>query len=160
MKCHAFVACNKIIIDKDGAHSIIEIMLNAEIRAVRTAVVGNNNSTTIEIPPNAVSPQVWWLYTQWEPSSQDVGEDFEQVFQVYWPNGDKFAETRLQFNQKDDKMNQTSFFFGGFPLGQEGKLRLLTWLDHHGHSSEVIESFVMIKHVRIPASQQQGVYTS
>jgi hypothetical protein len=157
MKCHAFCACNKIIIDKDGSHSIIEIMLNAEVKLT----LGPSVDTPVVIPPNAVSPTMWWLYTQWEPFSEDVGQDFEQVFQIYWPSGEKFAETRLPFTQKDERMNQSSFYFGGFPVGQEGKLRLVTWLDRQGHCvTEIIESFVFIKHTPIPEGSPQGIVTN
>src|SRR5437879_5919714 len=109
MKCHAFCACNKIVIDKDGAHSLIEIMLNAEVRLTEVPLGATVSpgavAAGIPIPQNAVAPTKWWLYTQWEPSPRDVGKTFEQVFQVYWPQGEKFAENRLGFVQKDDRMN-------------------------------------------------------
>ena len=145
MKCHAFCACNKIVIDKEGAHSLIEIMLNAEIQL--NQVTTDGIQAQITVPTNAVSPTQWWLYTQWEPASEDVGKRFEQVFQIYWPEGEKFAENRLEFTQKDDRVNQTSFYYLGFPVGQQGKLRLVTWIDHAGlRFSDIIESHVLIKH--------------
>jgi hypothetical protein len=160
MKCHAFCACNKIIIDKDGAHSIIEVMLNAEVKmTIATSLEGPQIQA--KIPPNALAPSMWWLYTQWEPSAEDVGQELEQVFQVYWPNGEKFTENRLRFKQQDDRMNQTSFYYGGFPVGQQGKLRLVTWIDREGQRvSEVNESFVLIKHTHVPDPNQQGIVTT
>jgi hypothetical protein len=160
MKCHAFCACNKIIIDKDGAHSIIEIMLNAEVKmSMATSLDGPQVPAVI--PPNAIAPNMWWLYTQWEPSTADVGQGFEQVFQVYWPNGEKFIESRLPFTQKDDRMNQISFYIGGFPVGQQGRLRLVTWLDCQGHAaSGITESFVSIQHTLVSGANEQGIITS
>ena len=79
---------------------------------------------------------------------------------MYWPNGEKFAATKLPFVQNDDLMNQTSFYFGGFPVGQQGRLRLLTWLNRGGKTSEVIETFVSVKHTPIPNAAQEGIYTS
>ena len=150
------MSLTKIVIDKDGAHSLIEIMLNAEIRLnevpAGAAFPPGYLHTPIPIPSNAVSPNQWWLYTQWEPSAEDVGKEFEQVFQVYWPGGEKFAESRLPFKQNDDRMNQTSFYYLGFPVGQEGKLKLMTWIDHGGYRfSDITESYVLIKHTVIPA---------
>jgi hypothetical protein len=161
MKCHAFCACNKVVIDKDGAHSLIEIMLNAEIHPTLITQEKTEEGIPTSIPPNAVAPTQWWLYTQWEPTLTDVGKDFEQVFQVYWPNGDKFAENRLPFNLKDERMTQTSFSYVGFPVGQEGRLRLLTWLDQAGNRvTDLIESFVLMKHKPILIAPQAQVETA
>ena len=145
MKCRALLPCERVIIDKDGAHSIINVMLNAE---VSMDVVGPSQmAQPMTIPPNAMTGTTWWLYTLWEPSGDDVGKDFEQVYQVYWPNGDKLLESRLSFTQKDDTMNQTTFYIAGFPVGQQGRVKILTWLDSQGHRvSDVVEGSVNIKH--------------
>lgn len=146
MKCHALLPCERVIIDKEGAHSIINVMVNAE---VSMDVVGPNSAPQrVPIPPNAVTGTMWWIYTLWEPSADDVGKSFEQVYQIYWPNGDKVLESRLSFTQKDDAMNQTTFYIAGFPVGQPGKVRISTWLDSQGHRvSELADVFVNIKHV-------------
>ncbi|MFZ0292136.1 MAG: hypothetical protein WAL52_00915 [Candidatus Sulfotelmatobacter sp.] len=145
MKCIALLACEKIIIDKDGAHSIINVMLNAEI--LLQSLDGSDRTQVITIPPDAVAPQVWWIYTIWQPSPDDVGKSFEQVYQTYWPNNDKFMEARITVVLKDDTPMQTSFHVGGLPVGKEGKLKVLTWLDHEGHSvTEVSEALINVKH--------------
>src|SRR6266436_8603486 len=143
MKFLALCTCERIIIDKQGAHSLINLMLNAEIQVPQQQ----------QIPANAVVPNQWFIYTMWAPSAEDVGRKFEQVYQVYWPDGEKFSENRLEFTQPDESVQQVTLGLVGFPVGQAGKLRIVTWLDHGGHSvSEIIEASINVKH-----SPQQAV---
>jgi hypothetical protein len=145
MKCTAVVACEKIIIDKEGAHSIINVMLNAQIFLQKTEP--GKAPEGVPLPSNAIAPIVWWVYTVWNPSIEDAGKTFEQVYQAYWPNGDKFMESRLPFTLKDDAPMQTTFHIGGFPAGQEGKVQVLTWLDSEGSRvSDIYDTFVRVQH--------------
>jgi hypothetical protein len=138
MKFLAFFACEKVIIDKNGAHSFINMMLNVEIQ------IPPQNPQ--QIPPNAVTPQMWFLFSLWAPSPEEVGKTFEQVFQIYWPNGDKFHEARLQF-KPDENYQQTSLGLNGLPVGQAGLLRLVTWVEDHGQRiSDIVEYHTRIKH--------------
>jgi hypothetical protein len=164
MKCTALLACEKLIIDKDGAHSIINVMLRAQISFTKNLPEQNQEQEEeIPIPANAISPNMWWIYTAWLPSSEDVGKSFEQVYQIFLPNGEKFAESRLPFTQRTDEMNQTSFYFVGFPIGQQGKVRIKTWIDMGGSMvSDIAETFVEILHGKPthtirPSYAMQGV---
>jgi hypothetical protein len=159
MKCVALVPCEKIIIDKDGAHSLITVMIKAGIALRQEVAEDTQKRIDIPIPDNAMIPSQWWIYSIWEPSSRDIGTSFEQVYQVYWPNGDKLAERRLQkFIQNDDTMMQTSFVFVGLPVGQVGKIKILTWLDSDGHRvSEIAETSIQIKH--FPTTQEASTVT-
>ncbi|MGA9393498.1 MAG: hypothetical protein WBV69_23915 [Candidatus Sulfotelmatobacter sp.] len=159
MKCTTVLTCEKVIIDKEGAHSIINVMLNAEI--VLQQLNESENTQAIPIPPDAVAPQVWWIYTIWQPSPDDVGKSFEQVYQTYWPNnGDKFMEARINFTLKDETPMQTTFHVGGLPVGRVGKVKVLTWLDHQGHCmTEVSEAYINIKH-RTPVSGGAPIFAA
>ena len=137
MKFLSLCTCDRVIIDKQGAHSLINLMLNAEVQTGAEPT-----------PRNAVGPYQWFIYSMWIPSTEDIGEKFEQVYQIYWPDGEKFAENRLEFTQPDDTVQQVTFAFYGLPVGQPGKLRIVTWLDKKGHRvSDVIETNINIKHV-------------
>jgi hypothetical protein len=145
MKCTALLACEKLIVDKDGAHSLINVMHSAAV-VLQQQEIGEVPQQ-IPIPSNAVMPNQWWIYSVWMPMPQDVGCSFEQVYQLYWPSGEKFAENRLPFTQKEDRMQQTSFYYVGFPVGQPGNLKIISWLDHEGHRvSDLVETFVRIEH--------------
>lgn len=155
MKCTALLTCEKVIVDKDGAHSIINVMLNAEILLQRMSETDNSlavpippDTPVVPIPPNAVAPQIWWIYTIWQPSPEDVGKSFEQVYQVYWPDSDdKFMDQKITFALKDERAMQTTFHIGGLPIGKVGKLKVVTWLDQQGHrATEVSEAFLNITH--------------
>ena len=148
MKCTAVLTCEKIIIDKEGAHSIINVMLNAEI--VIQKIEASQSPKQMAVPHDAVAPIVWWVYTVWHPSPEDAGKAFDQVYQAYWPNGDKFMESRLSFVLKDEGPMQTTFHIGGLPAGQVGKLKVLMWLDRwiikDTASREINEAYINIKH--------------
>jgi hypothetical protein len=146
MKCHALLTCDKLIIDKDGAHSLINVILHAHV-GEQQLQTDTGEWVSIPIPPKAVNPNQWWIYTLWEPSHEDVGGSFEQIYQLYWPNGEKVSESRLSFKQKDEAMQQTSYFYLGFPIGQEGKVRILTWIESKGErTSDIAETHVLITH--------------
>jgi hypothetical protein len=148
MKCIAVLPCEKIIVDKAGAHSIINVMLQAEI-GVKSV---DPSKTLDDFPKDAIAPNQWWIYTLWTPASQDVGKEFEQVYHVYWPNGDKVVEGRLSFTQKDSSSQQTSYSIVGLPVGQVGDLSIKTYLDSHGHCvTDVIETRVRIRHSQFEA---------
>lgn len=155
MKCTAILPCEKIIIDKEGAHSIINVMLNAELLAQKAE--GTEPPEQMQIPANAVAPIVWWIYTLWYPETEDVGKTFDQIFQAYWPNGEKFMDSKLQFTMQNDAPIQTTFHVGGLPAGQVGRLRIATWIDHLGtRISEVNETYISIKHRPATATQVSG----
>ena len=140
MKCLALLSCEKVIIDKEGAHSIINVMLNADVKLQR-------GLEDVSIPLNAVLPHQWWIYSQWNPSLDDVGQTFEQVYQIFWPNEEKFVEGKLPFKQDNEKVQQTTFSIVGFPAGQSGQLKITTWLESHGRQmTDVYRTHVNISH--------------
>jgi hypothetical protein len=154
MKCTSLLACEKLIIDKDGAHSLINVMLNAAV--VLQQQSSGQLPQQLAIPPDAVMPLQWWIYAVWRPSTSDVEQTFEQVYQLYWPNGEKFAESRLSFVQKENRLQQTSFFFSGFPAGQTGDIKIVSWLDSKGHRvSDILETIVRVDHID-PANTPTG----
>ncbi len=157
MKCTALLPCEKIIIDKDGAHSIINVMQSAAV-VLQQQELGQAPQS-LPMPKNAVMPMTWWIFSVWKPSSDDVGRSFEQVYQLQWPSGAKFAENRLPFTQKDDRMQQTTFYYLGFPVGEEGELKILSWLDSHGERvSDVIETSIRIDHSNSPTAARTEMF--
>jgi hypothetical protein len=154
MKCTALLACEKVIIDKDGAHSLINVMQSAAVTLQQQEP--NKPPEPIPMQSNAVMPTTWWIYAVWKPSTDDVDRSFEQVYQLYWPSGEKFVETRLPFVQKDDKMQQTSFYFLGFPVGQVGDLKIISWLDSQGQRvTEIMETAVRVEHGNNPERRSE-----
>jgi hypothetical protein len=84
----------------------------------------------------------------WEPRSDEVGKDFEQVIEVYWPNGEKLLDGRLNF-KPDEKVSYNSYQVVGLPIGQEGKIKILTWVESQGSRiTEPFAYYITIKYVR------------
>src|SRR5260370_11095958 len=102
----ALCPCERVIVDKQGVHSLIEIMRNVSIEAAPGA-----------IPQNAVAPRPWSIYSMWKASSDEVGKKVEQVYQIYWPSGEKFSEENVEF-VVDSTIQQVTLDVVGFPAGQ------------------------------------------
>jgi hypothetical protein len=149
MKFLALCACEKIIIDKNGAHSLITIMSNTDINFAAPP----GQTLPDEIPTNAVFPREWWVFSMWQPSDDEVGKTFEQVFEVYWPNGEKFGESKIEFTS-DEKVQYNSLLMAGFPVGQIGNVRVVTWIEKQGSRiTEPIDYCLRVKHLpRQPGS--------
>jgi hypothetical protein len=147
MKPLAMLACDKIIVDKEGTHSLISVIMDAAVK-VQEGQPGKP-PRDIDVPANAVAPHQWGIYAQWEPSSDDVGKSFVAVFQVFWPNGERLIEQKLPFTQANNKVQQTTLTIAGFPVGQQGRVKIVAWLNSpDGHKvSDGIETHVNIEHL-------------
>jgi len=149
MRYLATCACDKIVIDKLGAHSLISVMSNADISIVPAP------GTPEQIPPNAVTPREWWIFSMWEPSSEEAGKEFEQVFQVYWPNKEKLLEGRLGF-KPDERVQYTSYSVLGFPVGQQGKVRIVTWVEQQGSRiTDIFDYHITVRHIAKAEAEQK-----
>ena len=135
-------ACEKLIVDKGGAHSLINVMSSIDI-----AISPMPGTPLEQIPTNAVMPKEWWIFSMWEADATEVGQEFEQIYQVFWPNGDKLLEGKLKF-KPDEKAQYNSFTILGFPVGQQGRVKINTWVESKG--SPITEPFtysIVMKHV-------------
>jgi hypothetical protein len=141
MRLLATCVCDRLIVDKMGAHSLIAIMSNADI-AITPPAGGSER-----LPPNAMFPKEWWIFSMWEPASGDVGKEFDQIIQVYWPNGDKILDGKLTF-KTDDRTSYNSYQVLGFPVGQEGKVKILTWVEEQGRAlTDPFPYYITIKYL-------------
>jgi hypothetical protein len=142
MRFLATCACDKLIVDKIGAHSLINVVSGLDI------AMSVPPDAPQQIPPSAMLPREWWIFSMWEPRSDEVGKDFEQVIEVYWPNGEKLLDGRLNF-KPDEKVSYNSYQVVGLPIGQEGKIKILTWVESQGSRiTEPFAYYITIKYVR------------
>lgn len=150
MKCTALLPCERVIIDKEGSHSIINVMLTAGISLQVTAAESDGPKDT-DIPTNAIAPLVWWIYTVWHPSTDDVGKNFEQHFRVFWPNDETFFESKMSFLIANMEAMQTTFHVGGLPAGQTGAVKIITWVERDGEKcTPASEAYIDIVHRKPP----------
>jgi len=147
MRFLALCPCDRVIFDRNGTLSLITIMENFDL-SVQTA-----SGEKVDIPPTTVVPRDWSIYGRWEASESDDGMTFEQVFEIYWPNGDKFVESRMtmQTIRKEDPTQQTALQLMGFPVGQVGRIKIVTWIEHDKQRMiDPIECTVRVRHVPMP----------
>lgn len=152
MKFLALCPCEKVVFDKRDAPSLIVIMQAVEVAF--QAIGGQSVQPDTKIPEDAVLPKEWFVYSRWESSAEDVGKNFEQVWQIYWPSGEKFVEHRFTLKpiKQNDDIQQSYIQMVGFPSGQAGKLRISTWLDCGGQRiTDIIECSLLVKHAPLPA---------
>jgi hypothetical protein len=143
MKLLALCACDKVIIDKNGAHSLVTLLLKVDV-FLPAQVQGQQVAQ--EIPQNAVIPKEWFIFTMWVPDDEDTGKSFEEAYQIFWPNGEKFGEHRIPF-KFEDGVQQISFAMLGFPIGQVGNLKIITWVEQNGRPvTSPAEYLILIRH--------------
>ncbi|HEV2470334.1 MAG TPA: hypothetical protein VGS78_14180 [Candidatus Sulfotelmatobacter sp.] len=143
MRFISTIACEKVIIDKGGAHTLIEVLSGADI-----AITPPPGMTPAQLPANALSPKPWWIFSMWEPDEDDEGQEFEQIYVVYWPNGDKLVEGKSTPFTMTDRVQYSSYQLLGFPVGQQGKVRVSTWITKNGNRvTDPFDYFITIRHV-------------
>jgi hypothetical protein len=144
MRLLATCACEKVIIDRVGAHSLIALMSKIDI-----AITPPPDMTSSQLPANAIAPKEWFVFSMWEPENGDFGKDFEQIIEVYWPNEEKILSGKLKFKPEPNGGNQLlSYSISGFPVGQQGKVKVLTWLERHSNRvTEPFPYYVSVAHI-------------
>jgi hypothetical protein len=143
MRFISTIACEKIIIDKGGTHTLIEVLSGADI-----AITPLEGISEQRLPENALSPKPWWIFSIWEPSKDDEGQEVEQVYAVFWPNGDKLLEGKSVPFRMTSRVQYTSYQILGFPVGQEGKVKVSTWITKGGtRITDPFDYFITIRHV-------------
>jgi hypothetical protein len=144
MRFLATCACERIIIDRVGAHSLIAIMSRIDI-----AITPPPDMTANQLPPNAIAPKEWFVFSMWEPEGGDFGKEFEQVIEVFWPNEEKILSGRLKLKPEANGGNQlASYSISGFPVGQQGRVKVLTWLEQQGRRvTEPFPYYISVNYV-------------
>jgi hypothetical protein len=82
-------------------------------------------------PKNAVIPRDWVLYSAWKLDESDTsGISYTLRTEVYWPDGQLFVSSGLPADPANIK-DYAIFHLAiqGLPIGQEGDLRIVTWLE-------------------------------
>ncbi len=131
-------ACDRVIIDGKGIPSLINLFQRLDLQLQDTP-----------LPENAVAPARWFIYSQWQLAPDEVGKDFVQHTKVLKPDGTDFHEATQPFRVDSDIDLQVRTYveFNGMPVGQEGRIRVLTWL---GDEPNRHEFSLYIKHVPRP----------
>jgi|SRR5271155_1198572 len=120
------VACEKVIIDQQqsGVVSLIALFDKMSIAVPREAP---------EIPPNAVAPREWSIFSKWETDPDDAGKEFTVCTQMFYPDKTPFGDQgRTALTAEANKKAQAIVKIFGFPLGQTGMYTIRSWIEANG----------------------------
>ena len=139
-----FTVCDRIIIDQAGIATLIGLFGTVTINRPEPVV-------TIEMPPNAVAPKEWAIFTRWDWDRGDEGKKFFQHLSVMWPGGTVFFEQTMEIVRVPDKrVSQLATPLLGLPIGEPGMISVNIQLKSDG--ATVFEAKpVLIEVLHIPA---------
>lgn len=122
MKLVIFTPCNNVLQDPQFGASLISVFHGIVFRV----------SEGTELPPNAVTPKEWAVFSKYNMEPEDVGKDYTSILTIHWPDGSIFTEASLQ--AKQPTIGGMAFVnrLSGFPIGQDGRLRLVQRLESDG----------------------------
>lgn len=120
---YAFVACEKIILDKNDVASLISLF------TIVTATV------PADVPPNAAIPKEWAIFSSWDCEEGDEGKEYIQHVEILHPDGSIFlvvpdAKFTLEPGRKHQILNPVL----GLPIGQQGDCKVNMWLEQNGET--------------------------
>lgn len=83
-----------------------------------------------EIPPNAVAPREWVIYSAWDSEPGDEKRNYFLCARIFYPNGENFGpQARVPINVALGQRSQTIVRVPGFPIGQVGIYDIQVWLE-------------------------------
>jgi hypothetical protein len=116
--------CEKAIIDRNGALSLISIMGKLTVGVPTNAPAP---------PANAALPMQWAIVTLWQATSDfDFGRPFEQRAALVSESGNTLIDTLATFEFKRDAANdslaQIIAQIPGMPVGSVGNSKVKVWI--------------------------------
>jgi hypothetical protein len=105
--------CEKVVFDTDGPATLVSLFENM-LYQVQDA----------PLPDKAVLPNQWSIYTQWEHTAQESGQEFSQIAVVTAPDGSLFSKVEVAFSKKDLNRNLSRIRVNlrSIPIWKEGRV--------------------------------------
>jgi hypothetical protein len=114
--------CQTVLIDAELGHSLIAVFHHIAMKVPAEA----------EIPPNALIPREWAIFSKWQVEPEDTGQNFIQVSQVFWPDGTLLVENRVNAVPRSDRYMAFVVKNQAFPIGQNGEIKIVLWIESEG----------------------------
>ncbi len=129
LKLLVFLPCETVIVSQEGNTSVISVLEH---------VVSTLRS---DAPPNAAAPMKWTILSLWHRDAEVEGvKKYDQLVNVYWPNGEKVFDIEQSFEVSNAHSNfRCTAHVPAFPTGQEGQVLLKTSLRESGAENEWVE---------------------
>lgn len=124
LKPYICAICEKVIVeqvtpglsDPSGPTSLISLFSKIYVKATPTA-----GGEALAIPPDAVIPKTWAIYTEWETEPGDENRKYHLAFQLLYPDGKPFGQAvKVAVNIAAHRRGQVTINANGFPIGQQG----------------------------------------
>jgi hypothetical protein len=141
-----FLVCEKVILDKQDVPTLVAVIGGIKFQ-VNPAVPG----VPSPLPPDAIAPQPWAIFTVWHCDPEDVGKTFRQKSELVMPDQSIFGPMKadLPFVGKANQNNNVVNIVG-FPVGVIGIWNVKLWLESADGQVIVPESY-------LPVRVEQGV---
>lgn len=124
LKPYVFAVCEKVVIDSKGLASLISLFTHVDAQMV---------SGSEPMPPNAIIPMTWFVFTSWEQEPEDADKEFTEIVQILYPDNSLFQEHSFKFKPESGRTHhQAVLNFLGFPIGQEGAYQVRMRLERDG----------------------------
>lgn len=114
-KLSILAVCEKVIFDSDGPATIVSIF-EQMLYQVQDA----------PLPEKAVLPNQWAVFTQWEHTAEEFGQEFTQIAVITAADGTEFSRSELVFSRKDPikNLNRIRLQLRSIPIWKEGTVRV------------------------------------
>ncbi len=147
LKLLVFLPCETVIVSQQGNTSVVSV-LEQVISTLRP-----------DSPPNAAVPMKWTILSLWHRDEEVEGvKKYDQLVNVYWPNGEKVFDIEQSFEVTNAHSNFRCIgTVLAFPVGQEGKVLLKTSLRESGGENEWVEYAqfpINVAHIKQEASNE------
>lgn len=111
--------------DPTGPTSLISLFSKLYVQA-------NATGSGETIPPNAVIPREWAIYTEWDTEPGDETKHYELCAQLLYPDGTFFGEqVKYPVNVSLHRRSQVIVKVGAFPIGQAGIYTARVWIEEN-----------------------------
>jgi len=138
LKLIAFVACETVLSDERNNPSLISVFSALDIGHVAGQAIS----------PEAVSPQRWKVFTQWNADEADIGQEFTQKISIAAPDGREFGGAETDF-KLETRSHNIKISVEGMPVGVEGNIVMKVWVKSGTKTiTEIHTSEISIRHSR------------
>src|SRR5579864_4084683 len=135
------VVCEKVVFSQEHVASLINLFTKIGIALPAGAP---------EIPPNAVTPKEWAVFSSWDTEPGDELKEYLLCTQVLYPDNSPFGEvSKIKMNIERNNRSQVATQVAGFPIGQIGFYTIKVWVEENQRTAvEPIELRVELEIVK------------
>src|ERR1035438_9786942 len=104
--------CQLAIQDPVSGQSLIAVFHDIKIKIAENAP---------ELPPNAIIPKEWSIFSKFTMEPDEEGKDYSLNTNIYWPNGEQFVSQAMDAAQPTKNGMAFIVKMEMFPIGQRSE---------------------------------------